>query len=144
MDGAAIRHVGLLLQAASWFVTSTDDTHTLYHQLKSYAVHDNATSLKRSLDQVTASKRLASLLDSSRRSLLFHASSPAMAQLLLDGGCALDQRDAYGQTPLHCAVIAGHVGVCRWIVQRRPDLVHVRDPGGKQPVHHSESEDMVR
>ena len=144
MDRAIVRHVGVLLQALSWLVTNTVDKSALYHKLKSYAVRSDITSLQQALLQPTTHQLLASLLDSSRRTLLFYASTPAVAQLLLDGGCSLDRLDAYGQTPLHCAVIAGHVDVCCWMVQRRPQLVHVSDPGGKQPMHHAEEQEMVR
>ena len=144
MDGAVIRHVGVLLQAVSWFMTDAETNATLYHLLKSYTTRGDITSLHSALLQPTIRKRLPSLLDSSHRTLLFYASSPAVAQLLVDSGCSLDRLDAYGQTPLHCAVIAGYVDVCGWMVQRQPPLVHARDPGGKQPTHHAESEEMVR
>ena len=144
MDGAVLRHAGVLLQAISWFMTTTEADSALYHLLKRYAASNDTASLQLVLIQPATRARLPFLLDSSRRSVLFYASSSTAAQLLLDSGCSLDQRDAYEQTPLHCAVIAGHVEVCRWMMLRRPRLVDVRDPGGKQAIHHAENEDMVR
>ena len=145
MDASVARHAGVALQALSWLLTGTDsDGRSTFHLLKPHVASGDAASVQRLLAQAGTRRRFQSLLDSSRRTLLFYAGSPAVAQLLVQHGCSLDQRDAHGQTPLHCAVIAGYVEVSRWMIERLPQLVHTADPSGKRPMHHAESEEVVR
>ena len=145
MDASVVRHAGVALQALSWLLTGPhSDGRSTFHLLKPAVASGDAASVQRLLAQSSARRRLQSLVDSSRRTLLFYAGSPAVAQLLVQHGCPLDRRDAHGQTPLHCAVIAGRVEVSRWMSERLPQLVHTADSSGKRPMHHAESEAMVR
>jgi len=40
-------------------------------------------------------------------------------------------------TPLHLAIIEGHVEVASMILSRSADLIYVKDFEGRAPVHHA-------
>uniref|UniRef100_A0A1I8FV13 ANK_REP_REGION domain-containing protein n=1 Tax=Macrostomum lignano TaxID=282301 RepID=A0A1I8FV13_9PLAT len=52
----------------------------------------------------------------------------------------LDARTSRGLSCLHAAAQGGHVGMVRWLLDRRPDLAREPDGAGAMPIHYAAAE----
>jgi hemoglobin len=66
----------------------------------------------------------------------------AVAQVLLNGGAALEARDKKGETPLRRAVNCGHPEFVSLLLAHGAD-VNTRDKHGRTPLHAARRPDMV-
>ena len=88
--------------------------------------------------------QLASLRDSSGRSLLFYASTVDAVDFLHQEGADLHLVDGYGQTALHTAVASDLLPVASRLIDLCPGLLHVRDDAQRPPLISCVSCDMLQ
>ena len=53
-------------------------------------------------------------------------------------------KDRYGRTLLHLAILYGHVGLVKFLIDQCPDLVKERDNMLRTPIHYACASSMRR
>ena len=60
-----------------------------------------------------------------------------VSKLLLDRGCAIDQKSGDNDTPLHLSCEHGHLEVCTFLLDQGSSAINAKGYCGKRPLHYA-------
>jgi hypothetical protein len=63
-------------------------------------------------------------------------------RLLIENGANLNEKDSYGDTPLHCATCKGQIDIVRLLIERGA-CVNAKNLHGIRPLHYATAEGYI-